>query len=260
MKKEKTIKAHQRRLKNGKVITVHEHKASYDAAEAMKEALKKKGAGGELEALKKKGNSWDGIEDPEERKRVQNFEEQGFDIGEQIRNERESSVRRAKASAEKRKSRKDAGKSSYDSMGFTKDEFKEWYEGTGSKADKKVEKALRKALGRKAYTELSDKAADSYKKGGASRFFDKSVAKSAESLKSSVTKGGGNSKIEKIALDNVKESISDYKNAVKSGDKKEISRALHNLKADFKTYDGYEEYGKTVASLIAKAKDMISKK
>ena len=49
MKKEKTIRTHQRRLKNGKVVTVREHKVTYDAAEDIaKDALKKaKGAGSE---------------------------------------------------------------------------------------------------------------------------------------------------------------------------------------------------------------------
>lgn len=63
----------------------------------------------------------------------------------------------------------------YENFDFTKEEFAEWYEGTGSKADKKVEKALRKALGRKAYDELNDAAAESYKKGGAHNFFEGEV-------------------------------------------------------------------------------------
>ena len=54
MKKEKTVKTYQRRTKSGKIVTVRQHTAKYDAAEALKEATKKKGAGDELEALKKK--------------------------------------------------------------------------------------------------------------------------------------------------------------------------------------------------------------
>ena len=125
MKKEKTVRTYQRRTKSGKIVTVRQHTASYDAAEALKEAAKKKGAGDELEALKK--NSVKDSKDP------------------------------------------------YSAHGFTKDEFNEWYEGTGSANDKKVAKALRKTLGRKAYDELSDLAADNYKKGGASSFFKKNV-------------------------------------------------------------------------------------
>lgn len=55
MKKEKTIKTYQRRTKSGKLTTVKQHTARYDAAEAAKEALKKaKGAGREFEKGKRK--------------------------------------------------------------------------------------------------------------------------------------------------------------------------------------------------------------
>lgn len=54
MKKEKTVRTYQRRTKSGKMVTVHEHKASYDAAEeARKDAAKKAGAGSELASKKK---------------------------------------------------------------------------------------------------------------------------------------------------------------------------------------------------------------
>ena len=53
MKKEKTVRTYQRRTKSGKMVTVREHKASYDAAEeARKAAAKKAGAGTEF--VKKK--------------------------------------------------------------------------------------------------------------------------------------------------------------------------------------------------------------
>lgn len=50
MKKEKQVKAYQRRTKSGKMVTVKAHTAKYDAAEAAKEAAKRKGAGDEFEA------------------------------------------------------------------------------------------------------------------------------------------------------------------------------------------------------------------
>ena len=53
MKKEKKIKAHTRRTKSGKTITVKAHTAKYDAAEERKKAAKKKGAGDEIEERKK---------------------------------------------------------------------------------------------------------------------------------------------------------------------------------------------------------------
>ena len=57
MKKEKTIKTYQRRTKSGKMVTVKQHTAKYDAAEKAREMAKKKGAGSELEELKKKGKA-----------------------------------------------------------------------------------------------------------------------------------------------------------------------------------------------------------
>lgn len=54
---------------------------------------------------------------------------------------------------------------------FTKEEFKEWYEGTGSAADKKVAKALRKQLGRSGYRKFEDEAIDNYTPRGHSKMF-----------------------------------------------------------------------------------------
>lgn len=53
MKKEKTVKTYQRRTKSGKVVTVRQHTAKYDAADKASGASKKKGSGDELESLKK---------------------------------------------------------------------------------------------------------------------------------------------------------------------------------------------------------------
>lgn len=49
---------------------------------------------------------------------------------------------------------------------FTAAEFKEWYRGTGSAADKKVAKALRAQLGRAGYRKLEDEAIDNYSSRG----------------------------------------------------------------------------------------------
>lgn len=49
---------------------------------------------------------------------------------------------------------------------FTAAEFKEWYRGTGSAADKKVAKALRAQLGRSGYRKLEDEAIDNYTSRG----------------------------------------------------------------------------------------------
>jgi hypothetical protein len=92
----------------------------------------------------------------------------------------------AKYEAAKEKTKKGAGKEIEDLKGkkktplvekseietpFTKDEFKEWYEGTGSDADKKVAKALRKQLGRSGYRKFEDEAIDNYTPRGHSKMF-----------------------------------------------------------------------------------------
>lgn len=48
MKKEKTVRTYQRRTKSGKVVTVRQHTAKYDATDDLKKMTKKKGAGEEL--------------------------------------------------------------------------------------------------------------------------------------------------------------------------------------------------------------------
>lgn len=68
---------------------------------------------------------------------------------------------------------------------FTKDEFKEWYEGTGSTADKKVAKALRKQLGRSGYRKFEDEAIDNYTPRGHSKMFKRF----SDELKGSSSKG-----------------------------------------------------------------------
>lgn len=227
MKKEKTVRTYQRRTKSGKIVTVRQHTAKYDAAEALKEAAKKKGAGDELEALKKKSvdkpteeevaefekllDSFPEELDERSRKiRLKQFmkakgkkgrqaeiDETKWEIKEEKKARKvwkanEGFGKRLEKSYDKehKNSVKDS-KDPYSAHGFTKDEFNEWYEGTGSVSDKKVEKALRKTLGRKAYNELSDLAADNYKKGGASSFFKKNVhSKTAETKTSNRTKKG----------------------------------------------------------------------
>ena len=68
---------------------------------------------------------------------------------------------------------------------FTKEEFKEWYEGTGSAADKKVAKALRKQLGRSGYRKFEDEAIDNYTPRGHMKMFKRV---SSDELKGSSSK------------------------------------------------------------------------
>lgn len=201
MKKEKTIKAHTRKTKSGKTVNVRQHKASYEAAEdIVKDALrKKKGAGEELASRMKKEDkyevlgvdlseltdeqfkdfaegffAWDekGKEHvaPTTRAGFKRFCEKWYSGWEEKQNFKDGWEEYRRENLSKEPSSPRSSRASY-SMGFTKDEFKEWYEGTGSAADKRVEKILRKKLGKRGYERLNDEAADTYKKGGADKFF-----------------------------------------------------------------------------------------
>lgn len=57
-------------------------------------------------------------------------------------------------------------KSNISGQAFTAAEFKEWYHGTGSAADKKVAKAVRAQLGRSGYRKFEDEAINNYSSRG----------------------------------------------------------------------------------------------
>lgn len=65
-----------------------------------------------------------------------------------------------------KKTTKTTPKSTTSEPAFTAAEFKEWYRGTGSAADKKVAKALRAQLGRSGYRKFEDEAIDNYSSRG----------------------------------------------------------------------------------------------
>lgn len=160
MKKEKQVKSYQRRTKSGKVVTVKAHTAKYDAAEKAKEAAKKKGAGKELEDKfgKKK------MPDP-------NLSMNEYlDELKKGNSKKESEVKEAAKKESKNKTpkvKKDTtNKSNISGQAFTAAEFKEWYHGTGSAADKKVAKALRVQLGRSGYRKFEDEAINNYSSRG----------------------------------------------------------------------------------------------
>lgn len=116
MKKEKTVRTYQRRTKSGKMVTVREHKASYNAAEeARKAAAKKAGAGSELS--------------------------------------------KKKAAMEE------------SPLGFSADDYKEWYhwdmeDDANNEAALRVEKALTKKMGKKAYNKYLEDMSNSYSARG----------------------------------------------------------------------------------------------
>lgn len=164
MKKEKKIKTYQRKTKSGKMVTVKAHTAKYDAAEKQKETAKKKGAGTELEEKKK---SFKQLEIPfdfgDEKKVLEEVKEQ---------EEPKKKVRTVGTGTngpkpkKKETTKKETSAKESSEPAFTAAEFKEWYRGTGSAADKKVAKALRAQLGRAGYRKLEDEAIDSYSSRG----------------------------------------------------------------------------------------------
>lgn len=164
MKKEKKIRTYQRRTKSGKMVTVKAHTAKYDAAEKAKELAKKKGAGDELEERKKKKTPQ--LELP--------FDENSDkDVLNEVKEvEKKETKKSTKADTPKKEAKTKtttktkATDSKTSEPAFTAAEFKEWYQGTGSAADKKVAKALRAQLGRSGYKKLEDEAIDNYSARG----------------------------------------------------------------------------------------------
>lgn len=207
MKKEKQVRSYQRKTKSGKVITVKAHTAKYDAAEKAKKAAKKKGSGSELEAKKaaKKG------EMPDPRLDMKEYLDK---LKETAKSEKDSLKRPVgggtlgpdkkksapkKSIPKKKPTEKTVTKSvGSGSLGPTKKntsgeissaDFKEWYHGTGSAADKKVEKMLRAKLGRSGYRKFEDEAINGYSPRGHLSMFKRVVSMGGETApkKSSTT-------------------------------------------------------------------------
>lgn len=141
----------------------------------------------------------------------------------------------------KSKSTKTAGtKSSVTSKpAFTAAEFKEWYRGTGSAADKKVAKALRAQLGRSGYRKFEDEAIDNYTSRGHLSMFKRvsggsSVGGVKASLKGNVstsTKGSKPTLSKNMSENrsNASAQMKEYKkqlmSAIKDGNSKKIREA-----------------------------------
>lgn len=217
MKKEKKVRTYQRRTKSGKTVTVRAHTASYEAAEKTKEAAKKKGAGEELSSKVKKGEEWklpmDDFLKKLKDERVQKREDE-----EPMKVEDEQPKKKSKKKTEKKTlsentikkrtvgtgtngpefkkkttTKKMVAKVDDSEPAFTRDEFKEWYRGTGSAADKKVAKVLRKQLGRSGYSKFEDEAINNYTSRGHLSMFKRvsggsSTGSTKESNESKVSK------------------------------------------------------------------------
>lgn len=216
MKKEKKVRTYQRRTKSGKMITVRAHTASYEAAEKAKEAAKKEGAGEELSSKVKKGEEWklpmDEFLKKLKEERVQKREDEESKKVEDEKPKKKSEKAEKKTPAKKTTKKRTVGtgtngpepkkkatakktatKADTSEPAFTRDEFKEWYRGTGSAADKKVAKALRKQLGRSGYRKFEDEAIDNYTSRGHLSMFKRvsggsSTGSTKESNESKVSK------------------------------------------------------------------------
>lgn len=189
MKKEKKVRAYQRRTKSGKTVTVRAHTASYEAAEKAKEAAKKKGAGEELLSKVKNGEEWKlpmdeflkFLKEKRAKKREDEESKKVEDENPKKKSEKTEKKTSTKNTTRKRTvgtgtngpepkkkttTKKTAAKADTSEPAFTAAEFKEWYRGTGSDADKKVAKALRKQLGRSGYRKFEDEAINNYTSRG----------------------------------------------------------------------------------------------
>lgn len=206
MKKEKKVRTYQRRTKSGKTITVRAHTASYEAADKAKEAAKKKGAGDEFSSKVKKGEEWklpmneflEKLKEERAKKREDEKPKKVEDEKPKKKSEKTEKKTSAKKTTKKRTvgtgtngpepkkkatTKKTATKADTSEPAFTRDEFKEWYRGTGSAADKKVAKALRKQLGRSGYRKFEDEAIDNYTSRGHLSMFKRVSGGSSASAK-----------------------------------------------------------------------------
>ena len=171
MQKEKKIKTYQRRTKSGKMVTVKAHTAKYDAAEKAKEMAKKKGAGDELDYRKKMPDpklSMNEYLDELKKRSKEMTEEAKEKVAEKEapkKATKKSTAKETKKAADEKATTKGI-KFNFPEPAFTAAEFKEWYRGTGSAADKKVAKALRAQLGRSGYRKFEDEAIDNYSSRG----------------------------------------------------------------------------------------------
>lgn len=216
MKKEKTVKTYQRRTKSGKMVTVKQHTAKYDAAEAAKEMAKKKGAGEEFDVRKNASQMDIDIDEflsgvkarsKEEREKLK-AEMEKQKSSEKKSAEKKPTSKKSEPKAKETKS-KDSKSCNASDCGFTAAEFKEWYQGTGSAADKKVAKALKAKLGRAGYKKLEDEAIDNYTSRGHLKMFKSLGEMKGEESKTSKLKGEPKTSKKSTSLDYDK--ISKYK-------------------------------------------------
>lgn len=178
MKKEKQVRSYKRRTKSGKTVTVRAHTAKYEAADKAKEVSKKEGAGKELEERRKKPTQLEISFGKEEEKKVLDGVKETVEKESAKKPSEKKTTKKVrpvgsgtngpepKKKSNMRVAKTETAKPASSEPTFTAAEFKEWYNGTGSAADKKVAKALRAQLGRSGYRKLEDEAIDNYSSRG----------------------------------------------------------------------------------------------
>lgn len=214
MKKEKKVRQYTRKTKSGKTVIVKAHTAKYDAADKAKEIAKKKGAGDELEERKKKK--------PIQLEIPFDFDKEGEKkVLDEIKDTEKKSSKKVRPvgsgtngpTPKKKSEEKSTKKTKTETSepAFTAAEFKEWYRGTGSAADKKVAKALRAQLGRSGYRKLEDEAIDNYSSRGHLSMFKRVSGGSGGSEAKTKTSLGGKAAKEKDTSKPPKFTVSELK-------------------------------------------------
>lgn len=195
MKKEKTIKTYQRRTKTGKVVTVKQHTAKYDAADKAKEMASKKGAGEELAA--KKGMPDHNLpmnEYLEELKKLRKRETPEEAPVEKETKKSSPSAEKKSKSVKSTKTTKSAATTQ--ANGVSASDFKSWYHFNDWDKPKKswpaevraADAAIRKQLGsKKAYDDYCSQIDGSYSKSGHNKAFKSFGGGAASSAKKPTT-------------------------------------------------------------------------
>lgn len=225
MKKEKQVRSYKRRTKSGKTVTVKAHTAKYEAADKAKEVSKKEGAGKELEERRKKPTQLEIPFGKEEEKKVLDEVKETAEKESAKKPSEKKTTKKVrpvgsgtngpapKKKSDMRVAKTETVKPASSEPAFTAAEFKEWYRGTGSAADKKVAKALRAQLGRSGYRKLEDEAIDNYSsRGHLSMFKRVSGGSSATTSKSSGTAKISSAKAPKNSTTEIKSSKKEDKN------------------------------------------------
>lgn len=159
-----------------------------------------------------------------------------YDAAEDIAKE---AIRKAKGAGSEFEKRK-AKPTDYDQYGFTKEEFEAWYENTDPKTFRKVEKALKEVMGADGWKAFKKSDAyNEYTKGGADKFFKKSL-RTMEAFTGKKSDKPESKVSDKSAVGISKDDWNDYYGAGGSGS----SKAGKNIDSAVRKYLGAKAYKK----------------